>query len=263
MSTEHSSKHIQHCYEKGKISFMENQIVQLKKQMRYMQIGLVSCLAVIGLLFISGFTNSNSRTFDIIRAKGIVIEDETGKDRILIGAPLPTSKDRVLSNQDKFEASFGKYDPKNKWSAPYKDLRTTANGMIVLDKDGNDIVVFGEDLPVVNGGKRIGIKTDGFMLNGLKGRERGGFGVITKEDGSQQVGLGLDTPKNEGVILAVNDGLTAVLINDGKNKIGFGNFAPKTWWNYTDKPLSGYIFLDEKYNVKHQFNALEEPGKPK
>lgn len=44
-------------------------------------------MGLIGLILLS-FRDTNQQKFDIIRAKGIVIEDQNGKDRILIGAPV-------------------------------------------------------------------------------------------------------------------------------------------------------------------------------
>jgi hypothetical protein len=41
---------------------------------------------------------------EIIKTKGIVIVDENGKYRILIGVPIPPSKDRVRTDTAKVRA---------------------------------------------------------------------------------------------------------------------------------------------------------------
>lgn len=56
---------------------------------------------LIGVCSFMLFSLKNNYTFSVIRAKGIVIVDEKGKDRILIRAPIPYSKDRVRTNMDK------------------------------------------------------------------------------------------------------------------------------------------------------------------
>lgn len=234
---------------------------QMERKYRNLKFIFIGCL-VLGLVGFMSFSFSATATkqtekFDLIRAKGIIIEDNAGKDRILIGAPLPASKDRVLSNETKHITAFGKWDGKNKWRADYKDLRTTVNGMAVVNSEGFDIVTVGEDLPGPNGGKRIG-KMDGLLFGNNKGRERAGFGVITPEGLPERVVLGMDSDKAEGIALFVMDKVSAVTVNDGENRAAFGNIAPKFFWNKSDKPFSGYMFLGKDDKIKHQFNALEE-----
>ena len=56
---------------------------------------LISALNLVAFSFyLFSFTKTNK--FDLIRAKGIVIEDANGKDRILIGSPVPYSKAPTL-----------------------------------------------------------------------------------------------------------------------------------------------------------------------
>ena len=64
------------------------------KRMKRLFTGFVS-LTLIGVF---GLAFTKTEKFDLIRTKGIIIEDENGKDRILIGAPIPYSKDRVRTD---------------------------------------------------------------------------------------------------------------------------------------------------------------------
>lgn len=80
---------------------MENEVSKRLKDLegRYKRMKLLFivfyCLTVICVL---GFGFSKTEDFNLIRAKGIIIQDENGKDRILIGAPIPYSNDRVRTD---------------------------------------------------------------------------------------------------------------------------------------------------------------------
>lgn len=80
---------------------MENEILQKlqKLETRYKKLKRLfwsfSALTLV-TIFCFGFTQIEK--FGIIRAKGIIVEDENGRDRILIGSPVPFSKDRVRTD---------------------------------------------------------------------------------------------------------------------------------------------------------------------
>jgi hypothetical protein len=52
---------------------------------------------LLTIVFFSAFGGPEKK-FGIIRAKGIVIEDSAGRDRILIGSPIPLSGDHVRTD---------------------------------------------------------------------------------------------------------------------------------------------------------------------
>jgi len=197
----------------------------------------------------------------IIRTKGIVIVDEQGRDRILIGSPIPASKDRVFGNKEKsFAAWKDNLTMKAYWDN-YDKLQTRPNGIMVLNKEGFDITGIGEDMPDPNIGKRIG-KTNGFFINDNRGWERGGFGTIVR-DGVEQVGLGLDSSKGkEGInMMVLDDKSNAIFLNDGKSSMVIGSLGPNFHYNKSDKPFSGYMVLDKDKKVTQQFNLFDESGR--
>ena len=59
----------------------------------------VLTMVVLGGLVV-GFANEEQDR-DVLRLKGIIIEDEQGRERILIGAPIPHAKSRVRTDFDK------------------------------------------------------------------------------------------------------------------------------------------------------------------
>lgn len=193
----------------------------------------------------------------VIRTKGIVIVDDQGRDRILIGSPIPASKDRVFGNKEKSLAAWKDSLTMQSYWDNYDKMHTMPNGMMVLNKEGFDITGIGEDMPDPNIGKRIG-KSSGFFVNDTRGFERGGFGTINR-NGLEQVGLGLDTAKGtEGINLTViDDKSNAIFLNDGKNAMVIGSLGPNFIYNKTDKAFSGYMVLDKDKKVTHQFNIFD------
>lgn len=76
---------------------MENEIVKqlndIERKYQRLKLLFTGFVILISLSVITvGFVKTDH--FELIRTRGIVIEDENGKDRILIGAPIPHSKDR-------------------------------------------------------------------------------------------------------------------------------------------------------------------------
>lgn len=194
--------------------------------MKQLFIGFVS-LTLIGIF---GFGFAKTDKFDLIRAKGIIIEDANGKDRILIGAPIPPSKNRVRTDTNLVRKYFaGDIYPKdpNKYMEWYKNYRHSAFGIVVMNEKGIDVMQLGDQLSDPNVGRRIFLPT-GILLNNQKGLEVGGFGTHTFEDGRSGVALGLDDPGNGREAfhaLVLSDGTRALILQDanGKLVLGFGN----------------------------------------
>lgn len=193
-------------------------------------------LLVAGLLSL-GFTNTHK--FNIIRAKGIIIEDESGKDRILIGAPIPFSKERVRTDTSlvrKYWASkiFPK-DP-NKYMEFYKSYYNSTNGMVIMNGNGFDRVLLGDKLADANTGKR-NYEAAGISWNDQFGFELGGAGVNTAQDGKSRGVIGLDDPDGEALHLVVlEDGTKALIIGgeNGRLMIGMSNKSGE-WFQNSEK----------------------------
>jgi len=192
----------------------------------------------------------------IVRTRGIIIVDEKGRERVLIGAPIPASKHRVFSDKSKALAAWKDKMPENvnQFWDNFQNLNKDAVGMIVLDENGFDRLSVGDQLPDPNSGKRIGTAT-GMAFNNNKGYERGGFGIIDV-GGSERVNLGMDSPTGEALTLSVIDGKgMGIRINDRNNQIFLGNLPAKTWENQTDQNFSGYMFR-QNGEIKNQLNTL-------
>ncbi|MFD2522902.1 hypothetical protein [Emticicia soli] len=227
---------------------MENQY----KRMKRLFIGFVS-LTIVGIFGLA-FTTTNK--FDLIRAKGIIIEDENGKDRILIGAPIPHSKDRVRTDTNlvrKYFASELNPNNKDKYMEWYKNYRHSAFGMVVMNEKGIDVMQLGDKLSDPNVGRRFFLPT-GILLNNQKGLEVGGFGTHTFDDGRSGVALGLDDPQNGREAfhaLVLSDGTRALILQDAKGKLvlGFGTSKSNLFLNKDSLSFVGIKYFDKKDNL--------------
>lgn len=142
----------------------------------------------------------------VLRARGLVIVDAAGRERILIGAPIPEARNRVRTDSARAALACASQFPDAaqymRWYAAY---RHTMHGMLVLDENGIDRLAVGDSTPDPNIGKRIGAGT-GILVNDANGFERTGYGMLTV-DGRDRVVLGLDGKDGEeSAVLSVHDG---------------------------------------------------------
>ena len=202
---------------------IKDELNQLKKsniKLKRLYIGTLLLLAIAFTTF--SFTKTNK--FDIIRAKGIVIEDPKGKERILIGAPIPYSKDRVRTDTAKVRKYmankvYNNVDQYMKW---YKNYKHSANGIVFMNEEGFDRVLVGENLADPNVGVRM-FEMSGIAWNDKYGTEKGGAGVNTTEDGKVRSTIGLDDDSGEAMHLTtLEDGSKALIISDFKGSIRIG-----------------------------------------
>jgi hypothetical protein len=118
----------------------------------------------------------------VIRTQGLVITDAQGRDRILIGAPVPASKDRTRKDD-------------------------ASDGIIFLGRTGADRLAVGQmPTPFINGKsyKRRGENDNyGTTLYDTKGNERGGMGFLAPG----RVGIALDRahPPYDAIGMMVDD----------------------------------------------------------
>lgn len=200
----------------------EQELVQLKKShLRFKRATLsISLICLVSILTLS-FTKTNK--FDIIRAKGIVIEDAKGKDRILIGAPIPQSKDRVRTDSNLVRKHFAsKTKNSDEYMGWYKKYKNSSNGIVFMNEEGFDEVLVGEDLADANVGVRM-FKLSGILFNNKKGWERGGAGVNTLENGKTRQGFGFDDDSGEAMhMMTFEDGSKALIIADENGSLRIG-----------------------------------------
>ena len=115
---------------------------------------------------------------EVLRARGLVIVDAQGRDRILLGAPVPASADR--KRQDAATAS-----------------------MVVLGPDGADRVIVGQTPDPVLQRKvyKRPLEAWGLGLYDPKGGERGGMVFA----GDSRIAVALDYPTGDAMGMFVDD----------------------------------------------------------
>jgi hypothetical protein len=127
----------------------------------------------------------------ILRARGLVITDAAGRDRVVLGAPMALVTD---------------------------DARLAQTiGVVVLDSLGRMNVALGAQTPLILADGRTGTRIAGraglTIYDPRDGKERGGMGAF--EDGRVNLCLDYDQAQKEAVCLAVApaDQYAAVILN--------------------------------------------------
>lgn len=163
----------------SQMDFPDDRLRRLERRMRLFEItALILTLGLtlsigVGLRPLPAHAEDSSK---ILRVRGLIVEDESGRARILIGAPVPKVKDRKRTDD--------------------------AVGLIVLGENGADRVAVGYPIPApqIEGHVEQRITpASGIEIDDLNGNERGGFGFLDND----RVVLGLDYPGREAVTLAV------------------------------------------------------------
>jgi len=224
---------------------MEQDIIQLKKQLRCMRWYTIGCSTVLLLYSLVAF-NTPEKKFGIIRAKGIVIEDSTGRDRILIGSPIPHSSYRVRTDSNlvkkywakNFEADSAQYMD---W---YKDYYHGAEGIVIMNEKGFDRVLLGDKLADPNTGKRM-FEPAGLLWNDKEGWELGGAGVNTTKDGKARSVIGVDDRDGEAVhIIALEDGTKGIVIGGENGRLLIGMSKENGKWFKNKQAFTGIKYFD-------------------
>ena len=174
---------------------------------------LYAALMTVALVVL--FVRSGTATDGVIRTRGLIIEDEAGRERILIGAPVPEAANRVRTDEARVREVWAPRFP-DAYMGYYQDYIHETNGMLILSDDGFDRLVVGDPVPDPNIGRRIAPST-GMVINDSQGFERTGYGVLAV-NGRYNVGLGLDTDR-------IEEGLSLVLHDDGPRGILVGTLA--------------------------------------
>ncbi len=172
------------------VAALDERINRLERRVRVFQAGCalaMVALAAACLVFKARPVQADEAA-QVLRVRGLIIEDEQGRPRILLGAPVPKVSGRKRQDD--------------------------ATGLIILGEHGADrvAVAYPTPEPQIRGriSKRIGPDA-GIVFDDPEGNERGGFGAF--DDGS--VVLGLDYPDREGVSLVVAPrlGFSGIIIN--------------------------------------------------
>ena len=243
-----------------KIKIMEkellNRIEKIEKKYQNLRIAFVGILLVAGFWVIN-FSLKRGSSFELIRTKGIIVEDSMGRDRILIGSPIPYSKSRVRTDSvlvRKYWAS--KFKNQNQYMEWYKAYKSTADGIVVMNEKGFDIVQLGDKLSDANVGKRM-FSASGILWNTQEGWERGGAGVNTAEDGKSQPTIGLDDESGEAMhLICLEDGSKGIVIGgeNGSIRIGMAKKEGELFQNKTS--FTGIKYFDNEGKLLWEQNMM-------
>ena len=196
-----------------------------------------------------GFTKSSD--FNIIRAKGLVIQDEKGKDRILIGSPIPQSKNRVRTDTAlvrKYWANNMGVDP-DEYMNYYKSYKHSADGIVFLNENGFDVLQVGDNLSDANIGQRM-FKCTGLIWNDQMGMERGGGGVNTTPDGKSRPTIGLDDASGEAIhLICLEDGSKGIVIGSEQGSLRIGMSSKEGLLFENKGNFTGIQYFDNANNL--------------
>ncbi|QIG54077.1 hypothetical protein G6N82_07840 [Altererythrobacter sp. BO-6] len=186
---------------------------KLQASVRNLKLAVIALACMLTVLLAGGFAAPQD---DVIRTKGIVIEDSEGRARILIGAPAPTVAERLRTDPARHKDAFAWLYPDGDVT-PASRLNNDTFGILILDEKGHDRVALGAPVPDPLNGRRIG-PAYGLSVHDDDGIERAGFGQIKdKAKGLDRVAIGLDGWDGEGVIILVDaDGTAGLVANDNK-----------------------------------------------
>jgi hypothetical protein len=224
---------------------MQSELVQLKKQLNWIRLYMLISSTIILYFIISAFRQPE-QTFGIIRAKGIVIEDSTGRDRILIGSPIPLSRDRVRTDTSLVKKYWAKNfeEDSAQYMEWYKSYHHGAEGIVIMNENGFDRVLLGDKLADPNTGKRM-FEPAGILWNDKEGWELGGAGVNTTKDGKSRSVMGVDDKDGEAVhIVALEDGTKGLIIGSENGRLMIGMSKKDGKWFQNKKAFTGVKFFD-------------------
>ncbi len=166
---------------------LEDRLVSLeRKSTQWRTLCGIQLLAILGFsIALIARPNAVVQADDgILRARGLLLTDASGKARVLLGAPFPQAKDRV--RQDAGTAS-----------------------LVFLDEQGHDRLTIGENPPAqINGVvpprfQRLGVGavSYGMLLHDPLGNERGGMGF----NSTGRASIALDRPNGDAWGAFVDD----------------------------------------------------------
>lgn len=196
---------------------------------------------------------------DVIYTRGIVITDSTGRQRILIGAPVPYSKDRVRTDTNLVRKYWaGNFANPSKYMNWYKSYKNSAEGIVFMNEKGFDVVQIGNNLSDPNTGQRM-FKCNGMIWNTQEGWERGGAGVNTTSDGQSRSVIGIDDEQGEAIhMVCLEDGGKGIIVSGEQGSLRIG-FDKKDGMLFQDKnKFTGMRFFDNNGKILWQQIFTEE-----
>jgi hypothetical protein len=235
---------------------LQHRTAQLERRLRAFQL-----IAAFGVLAAAGYACASlpsagaqtPQASRVLRVQGIIIEDAAGRERILIGAPIPTAANRVRTDRERVRQAWSGAMPRQymEW---YDGYRHDMHGVLILDENGYDRVLIGDSVPDPNIGRRIAPST-GVIINDEAGFERSGYGLM-KPGGVGRVVLGLDSDDGrEGLVLALSDdGFAGLMVRDRRHELLLGQATAAHVVTGIDDPFLG-LLLRVGSEVKHEING--------
>ena len=208
----------------------QDDIERLRAEVRRLRIACT----LVGAVLLCGLAASfqDARDDAVLRVRGLVVEDAEGRERILIGAPLPDAESRIRTDLERAKAAWGAGFPDMDW---YERLDHSSDGILILDANGHDRIAIGVPTPDPNTGQRIAPGV-GIQINDEQGYERSGWGHMP---GIDQVAFGLDHKGGEGLnLFLLEDGTAGMYVRDESGGTFVGLARP-------DGPVPG---LERKLN---------------
>jgi hypothetical protein len=181
-------------------------------------------------------------TAEVLRVRGLILEDSTGRARVLLGAPVPQVAERTR--------------------------RDGGIGMVVLNENGRDRLAVGYD-PAPQLGGRVSqrvAQSVGIVINDSAGNERTGYGYLD----NGRVVLGLDYPNGrEAVSLVVYpDGFAGLMVGanqgPGYERVGLGiaNAENRAFFKIADEGNTERVMLTVRGDSAAQLLLITpQPGK--
>ncbi len=223
----------------------ENKIIRQVNTFKWIA-GIALIVAFGSIIFTM---NMYKKSQSLITTKGIIVQDADGNDRILIGTPIPYSKDRARTDSAKAWDTYVKKWPENYqkkvWDW-YKDYNHSASGIVILNETGHDRIALASPTPDPTIGKRI-VPSTGLIVMDEEGNERAGYGILRFEDKHYRVVLGLDSKSGtEGVALIVDDeGYNGMTVPGKERSIFLGNADTTFWLTDPHEKFNGLIMRSQ------------------
>jgi hypothetical protein len=153
-----------------------NRILKLENELKstkYLVVFLILMFIVLAYQYIS-IQQKGQLSVDLIRTRGLILQDEMGREVMLVGKPIPFSEQRRRT-----------------------DVR---EGLLMIDENGHDRLFIGKQGALQVEGKLFNRndKRWGFLLNDENGNERGSFTML---DSINSMMIGLNYPGREGILL--------------------------------------------------------------
>lgn len=236
------------------IELLRRELAQQKRKLNRVMLAAALLILVLSSQFLFSFREYDGNK--VLKARGLVIVDDNGRERILIGAPLPGAANRVRTDtarvRELWSKRFGNPEQYMKW---YRDYNHQANGILILDEQGFDKVCLGDGVPDANIGPRIGKQT-GLIFCDPEGFERGGIGVLNVGEKQNRAVMALDGENGTDAtgISVMEDGETGFFAG-GKGYRMFLGASPAD--GYTPEPFFGML-INKKKQTLYKLNLVTD-----